>query len=121
LSTFGIFFNQNFKYLLFEFFTRSGNAWSPSWSEGSCFLAEFGSLHLEFEALSFHLGDPKYVEKVDQINKVILNVDTSQWDGLFPTAFNPSNGHFTNRTLSYFISLFDYCIFRTQEIVVEIH
>jgi mannosyl-oligosaccharide alpha-1,2-mannosidase len=80
---------------------KTGIAWSPNWSGGSAFLAEFGSLHLEFEALTFHMGDSKYVDKVDRINKVILRVNTSQWDGLFPTAFHPHSGVFTNQHLTF--------------------
>jgi hypothetical protein len=81
-------------------FVCSGAAWSPSWSAGNAFLAEFGSLHLEFEALAHHLNEPSYLEKVEKINDAMLAVDTSSWEGLFPSQYHPDTGRFTNGTYS---------------------
>jgi hypothetical protein len=73
-----------------------GKAWSPSWSAGNAFLAEFGSLHLEFEALAHHLNDASYYDKVERINDVMLAADTSAHGGLFPSQYHPETGRFSN-------------------------
>jgi mannosyl-oligosaccharide alpha-1,2-mannosidase len=80
---------------------KTGAAWSPSWSAGNAFLAEFGSLHLEFEALAHHLNEPSYLEKVEKINDAMLAVDTSSWEGLFPSQYHPDTGRFTNDHLTF--------------------
>ncbi len=80
------------------FCCTSGVAWSPSWSAGNAFLAEFGSLHLEFEALAHHLNDRKYYDAVERVNDAMLAADTSTWGGLFPSQYHPDTGRFTNGT-----------------------
>jgi len=65
-------------------------------------LAEFGTLQLEWRKLSELTGDPKYAEKVDKVVDTMLSVDTKNWDGLFPTQYNPDTGRFTGGILDDF-------------------
>ncbi len=43
--------------------SRSGSAIGHNWASGSI-LAEFGTMIVEFEYLSYVTGDPKYLQKV---------------------------------------------------------
>ena len=45
-------------------------------------LAEFGSLSLEFRALSRHTGDPSYAQLVDRIYDFLASFNAT--DGLSP-------------------------------------
>lgn len=45
-------------------------------------LAEFGSLSLEFRALSRHTGDPSYAQLVDRIYDFLASFNAT--DGLYP-------------------------------------
>jgi len=62
-------------------------------SEGSIsYLAEVGSLQLEWRYLSYKTGDPKYAEKVNKVNDLLAAVDTSRWSSVYPTQFNVESG-----------------------------
>jgi hypothetical protein len=75
----------------------SGRATNPGWNGQQCVLAEFGTLGLEWRALSHYTGDARYRAKVDRIAER-MRAATS--NGLLPTFFDqhsgaPSNAHIT--------------------------
>jgi mannosyl-oligosaccharide alpha-1,2-mannosidase len=76
---------------------RSGRATNPSWNGAQCVLAEFGTLGLEWRALSKYTGNPIYREKVDRIAAVLER----QTSGLLPTFFNPQTGQPSNAHVTY--------------------
>lgn len=67
-------------------------------SGGSSILAEFGSLHLEWQYLSEVTGDPKYLQKVQQIRKVLQEMNKP--DGLYPNFLNPKTRNWGTRHIS---------------------
>ena len=70
-----------------------------NWAQGgSSILAEFGSLHLEFEYLSHITGNPIYREKVKKIRDVLDRADKPE--GLYPNYMNPNSGQFSGSHVS---------------------
>jgi mannosyl-oligosaccharide alpha-1,2-mannosidase len=43
----------------------------------------------------------KCLAQVDVITQKMLDVDTSPWDGLYPSQFHPNTGHFTNQHITF--------------------
>eukprot|EP01122_Echinamoeba_exundans_P013316 TRINITY_DN5796_c0_g1_i1.p1 TRINITY_DN5796_c0_g1~~TRINITY_DN5796_c0_g1_i1.p1 ORF type:complete len:561 (-),score=93.02 TRINITY_DN5796_c0_g1_i1:51-1733(-) len=80
---------------------QTGHAYSPSWSGGSSFLAEFGTLQLEWNKLAHLTGEKAYSDRMDKIDNAMLSVDTSQWDGLYPSAYHPDQGRFTSNHITF--------------------
>lgn len=76
----------------------SGFASNPHWNGQQCVLAEFGTLGLEWRALSHHTGEQRYRDVVDRI--ATHTATLLRGAGLLPTFFSaqsgaPSNGHIT--------------------------
>eukprot|EP01129_Flabellula_baltica_P017219 TRINITY_DN947_c0_g1_i2.p1 TRINITY_DN947_c0_g1~~TRINITY_DN947_c0_g1_i2.p1 ORF type:complete len:485 (+),score=85.87 TRINITY_DN947_c0_g1_i2:35-1489(+) len=80
---------------------KTGKAHSPSWSAGSSFLAEFGTLQLEFKYLSHWSNEPIYKQKVQTINDLIFAADVSKWGGLYPIKFHPVSGSFQQSEIKF--------------------
>ncbi|XP_055342948.1 mannosyl-oligosaccharide alpha-1,2-mannosidase IA-like [Paramacrobiotus metropolitanus] len=59
-------------------------------SGGASILAEFGSLHLEFEYLAEMTGKSIYLEKVQRIRNHLQSIDKPK--GLYPNYLNPQTG-----------------------------
>jgi mannosyl-oligosaccharide alpha-1,2-mannosidase len=75
------------------------SATNYNWAQsGSSILAEFGSLHLEFEYLSHITGNSTYREKVQKIRDVLDKVEKPQ--GLYPNYMSPATGQFTGSHIS---------------------
>jgi len=70
-------------------------AWAPG---GASILSEFGTLHLEFAALSRFTGDPKYLEKVLKIRDYVNAKEKD--NGLYLNYINPQNGKWGQRHVS---------------------
>jgi len=77
----------------------SGRAWSPSWNSGNAFLAEFGSIQLEWKYLSVKTGDPTYANKVQTINQVVQEAAPTKFDGIFPISFDVNRKVFVGEEL----------------------
>uniref|UniRef100_A0AC35G9H0 Alpha-1,2-Mannosidase n=1 Tax=Panagrolaimus sp. PS1159 TaxID=55785 RepID=A0AC35G9H0_9BILA len=75
--------------------TSTNYNWAQS---GSSILAEFGSLHLEFEYLSHITGNPIYSEKVKKIRNVLDKAEKPQ--GLYSNYMSPTTGQFTGSHIS---------------------
>eukprot|EP01128_Nolandella_sp_AFSM9_P001907 TRINITY_DN1230_c0_g1_i1.p1 TRINITY_DN1230_c0_g1~~TRINITY_DN1230_c0_g1_i1.p1 ORF type:complete len:599 (-),score=119.11 TRINITY_DN1230_c0_g1_i1:208-2004(-) len=80
---------------------KSGKAWSPSWNAGASFLAEFGTLQLEFKYLSRHSRNPIYAQVVNTVMDKMFAVDTTPWHGLFPQSYHAVRGTFTDSLLKF--------------------
>ncbi|CAH8383133.1 unnamed protein product [Eruca vesicaria subsp. sativa] len=78
---------------------RHGNAHNPTWTGGDSNLAESGTEHLEFIALSQRTGDPKYQQKVEKVISV-LNKNYSA-DGLLPLYINPETAEPSYSTITF--------------------
>jgi hypothetical protein len=65
------------------------------------FLAEFGTLQLEWNKLAQLTGEKAYSDRMDKIDNAMLSVDTSQWDGLYPSAYHPDQGRFTSNHITF--------------------
>eukprot|EP01127_Copromyxa_protea_P018814 TRINITY_DN59_c0_g2_i3.p1 TRINITY_DN59_c0_g2~~TRINITY_DN59_c0_g2_i3.p1 ORF type:complete len:561 (+),score=100.25 TRINITY_DN59_c0_g2_i3:41-1723(+) len=78
----------------FSFITLStGKTKQAGWGGGASFLAEMGSLQLEFSYLSHVTGNPIYAEKALRIFKVLY--DNKPSDLLYPVYINPNNVRMT--------------------------
>uniref|UniRef100_A0A5S6QES3 alpha-1,2-Mannosidase n=1 Tax=Trichuris muris TaxID=70415 RepID=A0A5S6QES3_TRIMR len=76
-------------YSLIEMERKMGRSWF--WvTSGSSILAEFGTLHLEFEYLSILTGNPVYFEKVNKIRQFLNKM--KKFDGLYSNYVNPNTG-----------------------------
>jgi len=80
---------------------KTKTATSPTWAGGSSFLAEFGSIQLEFRYLSAVTGNPVYADKVNKITSVMANADVSNWNGLYPSMYHPDRNMFTSSHLTF--------------------
>uniref|UniRef100_A0AC34R7A7 Alpha-1,2-Mannosidase n=1 Tax=Panagrolaimus sp. JU765 TaxID=591449 RepID=A0AC34R7A7_9BILA len=69
------------------------------WASDNSILAEFGSLHLEFEYLSQITGNPIYKEKVQKIRDHLDGMDKF-YGGLFYNYVSPNTGKFANSHVS---------------------
>ncbi|KFD70069.1 hypothetical protein M514_17671 [Trichuris suis] len=69
--------------------SKTGKNWFWA-SSGSSILAEFGTLHLEFEYLSILTNNPVYFEKVDKVRQFLNK--TEKFDGLYSNYVNPHTG-----------------------------
>lgn len=67
-------------------------------SGGSSVLAEFGSLHLEFQYLTELTGDPIYLDKVSHVRKHLKEL--TKPDGLYPNFLNPNTGNWGTKHVS---------------------
>eukprot|EP00731_Ephydatia_muelleri_P031967 Em0023g474a len=77
----------------------TGSAKNWGWaSGGSSILAEFGSLHLEFQYLTYATKKPVYLEKVETIRKRLKELDKP--DGLYSNFVNPHNGQWASSHMS---------------------
>ncbi|CDW58280.1 mannosyl oligosaccharide 1,2 alpha mannosidase [Trichuris trichiura] len=76
-------------YALIEMERKTGKNWFWA-SSGSSILAEFGTLHLEFEYLSVLTNNPVYFEKVDKVRQFLNK--TEKFDGLYSNYVNPHTG-----------------------------
>jgi mannosyl-oligosaccharide alpha-1,2-mannosidase len=78
-----------------------GNGKIKNWgwaSGGSSILAEFGSLHLEFQYLTHLTGDRKYLDKVEHIRRHLK--DIAKPGGLYPNFLNPNTGNWGTKHIS---------------------
>ncbi|EPS74039.1 mannosyl-oligosaccharide 1,2-alpha-mannosidase, partial [Genlisea aurea] len=76
-----------------------GNPHNPGWTGGNSILADSGTEQLEFIALSQRTGDPKYMQKVEN---VILEINkTFPADGLLPIYISPHTGATTYSTITF--------------------
>ncbi|CAH8873117.1 unnamed protein product [Trichobilharzia szidati] len=67
---------------------KTGDKRNFIWASSRCsILSEFGTLHMEFKYLSELTGNPVYAEKVDNIRKVLQEVDRP--NGLFLNYMDP--------------------------------
>jgi mannosyl-oligosaccharide alpha-1,2-mannosidase len=77
----------------------TGNIKNWGWaSGGSSILAEFGSLHLEFQYLTHLTGDMKYLEKVEKIRQHLKSINKP--GGLYPNFLNPNTGNWGTKHIS---------------------
>lgn len=80
---------QNCEFLLY----CSGSGSLYNWIASECvFLADVGTLHLEFAYLSEITGNPVYLDKVQKVRSLIKHTKSSE--GLYPNLidFNNRNG-----------------------------
>nr|CAH8873208.1 unnamed protein product [Trichobilharzia regenti] len=67
---------------------KTGDKRNFIWASSRCsILSEFGTLHMEFKYLSELTGNPVYAEKVDNIRKILQEVDRP--NGLFLNYMDP--------------------------------
>jgi len=69
-----------------------------NWAHDESILAEYGSLHLEFEYLSHITGNRLYFDKVQKIRDFLDTIEKP--NGLYPTYMNPNTGKFGNTHIS---------------------
>jgi mannosyl-oligosaccharide alpha-1,2-mannosidase len=77
---------------------KTGHTTNPSWNGRQCVLSEFGTLGLEWRALTKYTGKQIYRDKVDHIARHLAQRTRS---GLLPTFWNPTNGEPSNSHLTY--------------------
>ena len=65
---------------------------------GSTFLAEFGTLHMEFAYLSDITGDSQYREAVENLRAAIRRAKRP--NTLYPNSFNPQTGTWSSKDTS---------------------
>eukprot|EP01127_Copromyxa_protea_P018090 TRINITY_DN561_c0_g1_i1.p1 TRINITY_DN561_c0_g1~~TRINITY_DN561_c0_g1_i1.p1 ORF type:complete len:574 (-),score=141.75 TRINITY_DN561_c0_g1_i1:21-1631(-) len=80
---------------------RTGVATSPSWSGGSSFLAEFGTVQMEYRYLSKKTGNQYYAETVDKVTNLMDEADTSSFSGLYPSMYHPNRRAWTSTHLTF--------------------
>ncbi|KAE9549711.1 hypothetical protein FO519_007075 [Halicephalobus sp. NKZ332] len=76
----------------------SKSATNYNWARDESILAEFGSLHLEFEYLTQITGNKIYLQKVQKIRDFLEKAEKP--NGLYPTYLNPNTGKFGNNHVS---------------------
>lgn len=81
----------------------TGKAKNPTWARGASSLAEFGTLQMEFIALSQRTGDPQWEKIAENIVERVRDVkyDGQVPRGLYPLSLNPHTGHWQNAKVSF--------------------
>ena len=82
---------------------RTGEAKNPGWSGGASMIAEFGTLQMEFIALSERTGDGRWRDMAEKIVEAVRDAKGTKNapDGLWPIFFDPNRGAFTNAKVSF--------------------
>src|SRR6218665_524593 len=78
-------------------------------SQRQSILSEIGTLHLELSYLSAVSGNPVYLEKVENIRKILDQAVKP--NGLYPNYINPQNGKWGQG--EFVAKLFFYILYRT--------
>eukprot|EP00759_Apiculatamorpha_spiralis_P053007 PhF_6_TR6083/c0_g1_i3/m.8869/K01230/MAN1; mannosyl-oligosaccharide alpha-1,2-mannosidase len=71
---------------------KYGNSTGLPWQSYASPLAEYGTVHLELRALTYHTKDPKYGKAAQRINSFLMQ--HCPGNGLCPTLLHPDEGHF---------------------------
>ena len=81
----------------------TGEAKNPGWSNGASMLAEFGTVQMEFIALSERTGDRKWADLAENVvNRVLaVRAATGVPKGLYPIYLNPHTAKWTNQKVSF--------------------
>ncbi|XP_011410113.1 PREDICTED: mannosyl-oligosaccharide 1,2-alpha-mannosidase IA-like [Amphimedon queenslandica] len=91
---------------------KTGETEFWGWIPGQCsLLSELGTLHLEYQSLSYLSNDKSYLEKVLRIRNKLRAVRSSE--GFYYTMFSIQSGHWCNRHVSlgaYSDSFYEYLL-----------
>eukprot|EP01094_Clydonella_sp_ATCC50884_P026997 TRINITY_DN7579_c0_g1_i1.p1 TRINITY_DN7579_c0_g1~~TRINITY_DN7579_c0_g1_i1.p1 ORF type:complete len:679 (+),score=220.97 TRINITY_DN7579_c0_g1_i1:216-2252(+) len=82
---------------------ETGIGKNPSWTSGNNILSEIGSVQLEFAALSFFSGKPKYFRTADAVMREIALYERPEGvpDGLWPVYLNGRERSFATNQISF--------------------
>ncbi|XP_078034394.1 mannosyl-oligosaccharide 1,2-alpha-mannosidase IB-like [Augochlora pura] len=77
---------------------HTGASKNYGWASSGCsILSEIGTMHLEFNYLSDITGNPVYKSKVENVRKVLKNLEKPK--GLYPNYIHPRTGKWGQRKL----------------------
>lgn len=82
---------------------KKGWAKNPTWSRGASTLAEFGTLQMEYIALSERTGDDEWRQLAESIVETVRKIRTQTGTplGLYPLYLNPHRGTWENTHVSF--------------------
>ena len=80
---------------------KTNRAFNPSWSRGSTSTSEAASVQLEFNYLSYLLGDNKYAEAARKSQKAVIDAQRGAKPPLLRKFINVNTGKFSDNRISF--------------------